>query len=321
MYDGEHVHPVSARLMHGASSFLEYLATEPDGDSALKALSLGPLAHLHPISVIFFGTDSHRHSLRPLGQFGLLSPWNRSNPLPLSWRTPMTHAFLTNAQVFSTSAEIRTGFPTLVPWLDGAQQVSRQAHAGLHGHSDGHSDGQLDGHVDGHSDGQLDGHMDGHVGEHVEISMVNLPVRYAGVSLGVWTIILPGWVTISDEEKYRLNGLSGALAMWQEICRLRRSETLIAKAPTKESGSGLSDRQLQILSLIRDGRSNDSIARALGFSVGTIKVEIQAMFAALSATSRQELVTHAEMLGIAMAPPSADGELESQKAQGSLPGQ
>jgi DNA-binding NarL/FixJ family response regulator len=51
----------------------------------------------------------------------------------------------------------------------------------------------------------------------------------------------------------------------------------------------LTDRQLQIASMVKDGHSNKVIARALGLSVGTVKVHLHRIFTTLDVASRVQL--------------------------------
>jgi two-component system nitrate/nitrite response regulator NarL len=52
----------------------------------------------------------------------------------------------------------------------------------------------------------------------------------------------------------------------------------------------LSPREAEILTLVGQGMSNKSAARALGISVHTVKFHLEALFAKLDATSRAEAV-------------------------------
>ena len=52
----------------------------------------------------------------------------------------------------------------------------------------------------------------------------------------------------------------------------------------------LTPREAEILTLVGQGMSNKSVARALGISVHTVKFHLEALFAKLDATSRAEAV-------------------------------
>ncbi len=56
------------------------------------------------------------------------------------------------------------------------------------------------------------------------------------------------------------------------------------------SGLGLTERQLQVLALVMEGKSNKAISRALSLAEHTVKNHMTAIFKALQVTSRTEAV-------------------------------
>jgi len=52
----------------------------------------------------------------------------------------------------------------------------------------------------------------------------------------------------------------------------------------------LSSRELDVVRLVADGRTNEQIARQLGVSLSTVKAELSALFAKLGATDRASAV-------------------------------
>jgi DNA-binding NarL/FixJ family response regulator len=60
------------------------------------------------------------------------------------------------------------------------------------------------------------------------------------------------------------------------------------------SGYGLTARQIEVLTLLAQGRPNKSIARELGLSEGTVKVHLLAIFRALGVRNRTEAVVTAQ---------------------------
>jgi LuxR family maltose regulon positive regulatory protein len=60
----------------------------------------------------------------------------------------------------------------------------------------------------------------------------------------------------------------------------------------------LTDRELEILSLIARGRSNRQIADSLFLSVGTVKGHINHILGKLDAQNRTEAVAHGRVLGL-----------------------
>lgn len=60
----------------------------------------------------------------------------------------------------------------------------------------------------------------------------------------------------------------------------------------------LTDRQLQVLRLLAEGKPNKTICRELGIEAGTVKAHIASIFRALDAVNRTEAVSHARQLGL-----------------------
>ena len=58
--------------------------------------------------------------------------------------------------------------------------------------------------------------------------------------------------------------------------------------------SPLTPRQIQIAKMVSDGSSNKKIAKALGLSVGTVKVHLHRIFEALKVSNRVQLATRAK---------------------------
>jgi len=75
-----------------------------------------------------------------------------------------------------------------------------------------------------------------------------------------------------------------------------------ALSQTAASGAdfGLTDRQLEVLALMRLGKSNKAICRALELAEPTVKNHVTAILKALKVSNRTEAVIKAEHLGFAL---------------------
>ena len=60
----------------------------------------------------------------------------------------------------------------------------------------------------------------------------------------------------------------------------------------------LTDRQIDVLWLLSQGKPNKEIARDLGISEGTVKIHLAAIFRALNVRNRVEAVVRAKAMGI-----------------------
>lgn len=97
---------------------------------------------------------------------------------------------------------------------------------------------------------------------------------------------------------------SGGIYIPPEI--LNRSEPAapqVAIASPKRQVSaadvGLTDRQMQVLALMMQGKSNKAICRALDLAETTVKIHVSAILKALKAANRTEAVIAAGALGLA----------------------
>jgi len=79
-----------------------------------------------------------------------------------------------------------------------------------------------------------------------------------------------------------------------------------AEAPTRNGGGGnqtlehlrsvLTERQVEVLQLLSQGKPNKLIGRSLGISEGTVKIHLAAIFRALNVRNRTEAVVAAQAL-------------------------
>ena len=114
-----------------------------------------------------------------------------------------------------------------------------------------------------------------------------------------------------DEDIYRAiqAGAKGYLlkdvareALMDSIRRVHMGETsvplhLVAKLTDRVSGETLSQRELEVLKLMGEGKSNKEIATALFISEGTVKSHGKAIFIKLNVTSRTQAVADATRRG------------------------
>ena len=115
-----------------------------------------------------------------------------------------------------------------------------------------------------------------------------------------------------DEDIYRAiqAGAKGYLlkdvpreALMDSIRRVHAGETsvpvhLVAKLADRVSGETLSNREIEVLKLMAQGKSNKEIASALFISEGTVKSHGKAIFAKMNVTSRTEAVADATRRGL-----------------------
>jgi|CXWL01.1.fsa_nt_gi DNA-binding NarL/FixJ family response regulator len=77
-----------------------------------------------------------------------------------------------------------------------------------------------------------------------------------------------------------------------------RARTNAADPAANPSAPRLTDRQMEVLTLIATGQSNKEIARSFGLSPATVKAHSAAIIAALGARNRAEAVAKAQAAGL-----------------------
>ena len=70
------------------------------------------------------------------------------------------------------------------------------------------------------------------------------------------------------------------------------------QAQSPPTNIGLSNRQLEVLALLMQGKNNKTICRILNLSEATVKTHVTAVLRALNATNRTEAVVRANNLGL-----------------------
>lgn len=83
------------------------------------------------------------------------------------------------------------------------------------------------------------------------------------------------------------------------------------RRPGKERVSpadlGLTERQVQVLALLIEGKPNKLISRELGMAEGTVKIHVTAVFKALKVNNRTQAVVAAANLGFVPGPQGSNG--------------
>ncbi len=100
--------------------------------------------------------------------------------------------------------------------------------------------------------------------------------------------------------------LSGGVYLPAAVLERRASERRDGSAPGAVERSpeelGLSPRQVDVLKLLVEGKSNKLIARDLSMSESTVKTHLEALFRRLGANSRTQAVVAAARLGLRLNP-------------------
>jgi DNA-binding NarL/FixJ family response regulator len=83
-----------------------------------------------------------------------------------------------------------------------------------------------------------------------------------------------------------------------------RAARFDARRPASAADLGLTERQMQVLAGIVQGKSNKQIGRDLGMAEATVKIHVTAILKALKVTSRTRAVVMVNQLGLRLEPES-----------------
>ena len=247
--------------MAARSAFLKLVSSDPAGDSLMQAFARGPMAIYGPHSAAVYQVSSQRTELVLAGSFGFSERIGNYQSLPLGWDLPVTRAFHTGQVIVVPTQEIDEKFPLLSPWPDLV----------LHEYE-----------VEQPS------------------TIVAMPLVYSGTIIGVCAIVCSHQKVWTWFDYAFMEGMCAAVALWQHINMLNESLWLAQSQNTqfRRRPRGLKERQVQVLELLAEGKSNASIAKSLGFSLSTVKADVQMLLELLGAKTRSDAVERAMLAGL-----------------------
>lgn len=127
--------------------------------------------------------------------------------------------------------------------------------------------------------------------------VISAPILLQGTVIGAFGGITRSKRAWSSLDFALLDGISAALGLW-----MTHPDAPSLRSDRLDRNEGgllyLSARQQEILRLIEVGKSNTAIAIALGYSVSTIKQELQRIMRAMGAADRLEAARRARSLGL-----------------------
>lgn len=127
-------------------------------------------------------------------------------------------------------------------------------------------------------------------GDITEGMVSTLPLRSNGMPIGTVIVTFTTPVTLDWHLRSALDSLVAATSLWARSAWIATDPTQPHPVPRPL----VSDRQLRILALVSDGRTNANIATELSFSVATVKAEVATLLRLYSATDRNDLIAKAE---------------------------
>lgn len=240
--------------------FLRFLAGNPEGEAATRALVLGAMAPFGSVAATIYAHD-RESTLELIGTYGLdeeVSGGYRA--IPTTMPMPLCEAFVTLNPVVLPTAQLLPRYPIF------------------------QSDPTL-------ADGSA-------FGEGKDGSLVCVPILNSGVPIGALGVIQAEEREWQAADWQYLDGVGAAVAMWMNNQREILVDRWRRGAPTPHREVRISERQREILELVGLDRTNGEIAKSLGYSVPTIKKDLQHLMKMLGTHDRRSTAGRAREIGL-----------------------
>jgi DNA-binding CsgD family transcriptional regulator len=131
--------------------------------------------------------------------------------------------------------------------------------------------------------------------------LMTVPAMFQGRPEGVCAVVAYPSREWEPQDYNLLLGVAGALGLWIVATHGEGVSEFSPGVSLREDGEIpllLTPRQLEILMLAEQGKSNAAIAATLGYSVSTIKVELRRTLRALRAKNRNDAIATARHLNL-----------------------
>ena len=243
----------------GLAAFVRHLNSNPSPDSVVRSLVLGPLEFFGALSGGILAHEAG--ALRAVADYASESGLlARYSLLPITIDVPYTRAFLREEALVTTRATLLADFPALAVDSPLWDAEDRKVNAA---------------------------------------ELVSVPVSHQGVHCGVFGFFTKAPRIWSLSDFLMLEGIAALIGLWMTHPASGISKSPAAPVhPITDESLEFSARQLAILRLVAQDKTNESIAAHLNVSVSTVKHEIQRLLRALRSDDRHGAVTHARALGL-----------------------
>lgn len=239
--------------------FVNFLATYPPPQQVFAALVQGPLAQFNVTSAHLFSVDSP-NSLVLTGTTAQNSQGAlRYRSIPRSIDMPMTKAL----------RELSIEVILLTQMLEDYPSIKMDESIWL-------------------SELELNG----------EQNVISSPIISRGIGIGAFAFLTPADHVWTPSDHAFLSGLSSLLGLWLAGLNSINETSKFQQDPEIDVPLNLGSRQLQILRLVEQGRSNASIAFTLGYSESTVKQDLQRAMKILRTKDRLDAAIQARNLGM-----------------------
>jgi DNA-binding CsgD family transcriptional regulator len=239
--------------------FFSYLTTFPEPDAACAALMRGPLSPL-AAQIGSIWAQYEQSELQLVGSYQSSSMIvQRYGTIPMNVDVPVVRCVATGEFGIDEMDTVTKKFPALA--IDSAiwEDLGESSKSG---------------------------------------SLISVPLFASGITVGAFGFVSAQSRGFIESYVPIISSISSALALWITHPRMHTYVSTAGFTGTTTDSLYLSPRQLQILLLVEEGKSNAAIAHALGYSLSTVKQELQRTLHTLRVDGRQGAVARARELGL-----------------------
>lgn len=240
------------------SGFLQFLGGNPDGDAATRSAVVGALGPLGAIAGQVYGIG-RPDTLELIGNFGYPGPDAAAfRTIVTSLPLPIADAFMSARTIATLTADLPRAYPLLA---SGTQEEGVDDTGAL------------------------------------ATRLVCVPVLWSQAPVGILSVLLDDRELGPDDYQY-LDGVASALALWFLEQRRALIDRWRRAAPLPHREFTISARQHRILELIGEDRTNTEIADVLGYSIPTVKKDLQEIMKLLGTQDRRTTAGRAREIGL-----------------------
>ncbi|MDO8308356.1 MAG: hypothetical protein Q7V58_08370 [Actinomycetota bacterium] len=247
------------------SGFLQFLSGNPDGDAATRSAVVGALGPLGAIAGQVYGIG-RPDTLELIGNFGYPGPDAAAfRTIVTSLPLPIADAFTTARTIATLTADLPRAYPLLA---SGTEEAPEE--------------------VPGVAAEEIDTRP---------TRLVCVPVLWLESPVGILSVLLDDRELGADDYQY-LEGVASALALWFLEQRRALIDRWRRAAPLPHREFTITARQHRILELIGQERTNTDIANVLGYSIPTVKKDLQEIMKLLGTQDRRTTAGRAREIGL-----------------------
>ena len=128
-------------------------------------------------------------------------------------------------------------------------------------------------------------------------SLIVVPIIHQGVGIGVFGLALNGVLSLDADDAWYLDSVAAATALWL-IRQLDAARGTMDRRGNPEATPLITARQRTVIELVGQGYTNGEIARQVGYSVPTIKKDLQHIMTLCDVHDRRHVYAVAKRVGL-----------------------